>query len=74
MGGADQKQHSKTSRQIVALYQAVKREQFETEAFEHAEPFNQRFYTEGKERGGSLFKMVQRKILLGYFGSQSATA
>jgi plasmid replication initiation protein len=50
------------------------REQFETEAFEHAEPFNQRFYTEGKERGGSLFKMVQRKILLGYFGSQSATA
>jgi plasmid replication initiation protein len=51
----------------------TERDQFEQEAFAHAEPFNQRFYTEGKERGGSLFKTVQRKILLGYFGSKSVS-
>ena len=50
------------------------REQFEKDAFEQAEPFNQRVYMERKERGGSLFKTVQRKILIGYFGSKSVSA
>jgi hypothetical protein len=50
------------------------REQFEKDALEQAEAFNQRFYIERKERGGSLFKTVQRKILIGYFGSKSVSA
>jgi hypothetical protein len=49
-------------------------QEFERQAFQHAEPFDQRFYTEGKERRGSLFNSVQRRILLGYFGSQSVSA
>ena len=40
------------------------REQFEQAAVENAEPFNQRFYAERKEDGGTLFKTIRRTILL----------
>jgi plasmid replication initiation protein len=40
------------------------REEFERQAFDHAEPFNQRFYVERKQEGGILFKTIRRTILL----------
>jgi hypothetical protein len=40
------------------------RQQFEQAAVENAEPFNQRFYAERKEDGGTLFKTIRRTILL----------
>lgn len=43
------------------------REQFEKEAFDHAQPFNQRFYLERKQNGGLLFSTVQRRMLMEYF-------
>jgi hypothetical protein len=43
------------------------KERFEKEAFDHAQPFNQRFYLEKKETGGVLFSTIQRRMLLDYF-------
>ena len=40
---------------------------FEQEAFNHAQPFNQRFYLERKQSGGVLFSTIQRRMLMEYF-------
>jgi hypothetical protein len=48
----------------------VEQEQFEQEAIDNAEPFNQRFYAERKTEGGSLFRTVRRSILTGHFASR----
>ncbi len=43
------------------------KESFEKQAFDHALPFNQRFYLEKKESGGVLFSTIQRRMLLDYY-------
>jgi hypothetical protein len=50
----------------------AEQEAFEIRAVDHAEPFDQRFYRDGQERGGLLFKTVQRRVLLKYFLATSA--
>jgi plasmid replication initiation protein len=52
----------------------TEREQFEQEAFEHAEPFNQRFYVERKEEGGILFKTIRRSILVTHFAQRAVAS
>jgi plasmid replication initiation protein len=50
------------------------REEFERQAFDHAEPFNQRFYVERKQEGGILFKTIRRTILLAELMRRSQSA
>jgi len=45
----------------------TEKESFEKQAFDHAAPFNQRFYLEKKESGGVLFSTIQRRMLLDYY-------
>jgi hypothetical protein len=61
---------SELEKNFEAFWNSLPSEQkdhFEKEAFDHAQPFNQRFYLERKQGGGVLFSTIQRRMLIDYF-------
>jgi hypothetical protein len=67
---------SESERRFDAYWETLSeldRERFDQEAVAKAEGFDQRFYTDGKGRDGSLFRTVQRRILMGFLKDELLT-